>query len=198
MKRLIPMLIALLAIGLQSQLRAESKELVVFDKAHANGRGVADPKKEQNTAAVAESAAKDNGPAIHFHLEGAKWFGGIWNWHAWYPADAGENVSEFKTLQFQLKGKLEGEPCGLTIALGSAGGGVTGAVPLSSESLKNWSDGEWHLVKIPLDKLLAANVPATAKPFDKTKVSQFQIGSWSGTERKVDLWISDVKFSAEE
>jgi hypothetical protein len=81
--------------------------------------------------------------------------------------------------------------------LGSAGGGLTGTVTLS-EIEPNWADGQWHQVKIALSKIYEAKAQDGVKAFDKTKASQFMVGSWAGVERKVDLWFRDVTFTATE
>ena len=44
---------------------------------------------------------------LEWHVEGKDWKGFGWNWHGWWPKNAGTDVSEYKNLSFWIRLRLD-------------------------------------------------------------------------------------------
>ena len=198
---LLALALCMLPLGvIAADAPAAGDAVMIFSKDSTAGKNWVAPKSDNNTLVVDEKAGKDGVPALHFHGEGAGWFGAGWNWCGWWPADAGNDISAKKNLHFWVKGKTAGDDKGVafTVALASSNAaapdkpGKTGAVNIADYVAK-WADGEWHEITIPLADL-DKGAKAESK-LDAAKAWELDIGSWAQDDRKLDVWLSDIGFT---
>ncbi len=185
-----------LALSLASAAAAEpasdasGERLVVWDgEKAAMGGSFCDPKNGANALAAQNDEAHGGRSAVRFHGEGSGWIGGAWNWHAFYPADSGDDIGSYANLSFWIKATVaEGQLAGLNVHLSSSNKGVTGDIDVKGYC-PDLTDGAWHEVEIPLIDLLEK-----AKDFDARKAWELGIGTWSGPARTFTVLIDDIAF----
>ena len=166
------------------------KKRIVWDgETAATGKAWTNP---EGTTCKAQSEQAHSAPAaLEFHPVGKNWAGGGWNWHAWWPKDAGTNITGFKNLVFWVK--VAGEKpdkAGLAVGLASSTPGAkpTGQVPVL-RYCPTVFDGNWHEVVIPL-----ADLYGQKTEFDAKKAWEFNIGVTGGGEFKFNLYFDDIAF----
>jgi len=128
---------------------------------------------------------------LHFQGAGKGYLGAGWNWFGWWPENSGKDLSPYNTLQFEVRVVVSEpnpppEDLDLLINLVSSTEKKKSAVVKLSEYVDgNLADGKWHLVDIPLDDLYEDG-------FDRQKVWEIGVASWSATPRKLDVFIDDI------
>lgn len=141
--------------------------------------------------ALVEGKGYSGTNALHFHGAGPGYLGAGWNWFGWWPANAGKDLRPYNTLQFELRVVVSEpnpppEDLGLMINLASSTKKKKSAVVKLEEYVDgNIADGKWHRVNIPLDDFYEAG-------FDRQKVWELGVGTWSATPRKLDVFIDDI------
>ncbi len=174
--------------GLQTSLM---KKLIAWD-----GEGIAGGKawaKPETTTIQVQSAEVYGGKnALEVHAEGKDWVGGGWNWHGWWPADAGTDVSGYRNLSFWVKfgGDKKPEKAWPKVRLTSSNGGGkgTGEADLLRYCPGLW-DGKWHEVVIPL-----ADLYGEKTEFDAKKAWEFNVSVPCQEEIKFNLYVDDIAF----
>lgn len=149
------------------------------------------------TMAPAPSVGRDGSVGLRFHAEGPGWIGLGWNWHGWWPEDAGTDISGYKNLVFWLRieaaSKDEApDPNSLNVSLKCSSNkekGQSKSIPTAKFVDGDVLDGQWHQVTVPIDAMMN-------DVFDPKTAWEFVFGSWSGTPRKFDVIIDDIQFVA--
>jgi hypothetical protein len=143
---------------------------------------------------IASGEGVDGGAAVHLQGEGKKWIGMGWNWHGWWPKDAGTDISPYDTLRFDLRvvvadPKHAPEPSGMTVALRCSAGEKNSASVTLEKSLKNPGDGKWHAVEIPLAELYKGK---EGQEFDPKSAWEMNLGTWAADSRSFDIYIDNI------
>jgi hypothetical protein len=133
------------------------KPLLVWDGEGVGSGGQGWSSCQQGTGCTAtlevkHGAGHDGGNGIEFNAAGPEWMGFGWNWFAWYPATAGDDISPYKSLALwiEVDGAPDQKPEPETIKVslsGSARGGKddTESVPINDYA-PGFTDGAWHRV----------------------------------------------------
>ena len=189
-------LFALAAATAATLVSADTASLTVWDgETAARGGGWASPHaddKDKNFIKPQTATAHGGETALELRLEGGAWLGGGWNWHAWWPGDAGTDTTGFTHLVFWAKA-AGGAVENFTVHLTGSGNNKNSSEPVRvAEHAKgvDLHDGEWHKIQIPLADFLSKE----DKPFDRKTVWEITFGTWSQNERAFSLFIDDIGF----
>lgn len=181
-----------------------SAPLVVWDgDKNANGKGWASCGKKEGCTTSVEPAPNEghSGAALKFKAEGPDWIGMGWNWHGWWPENAGSDISAYKELSFRIKviaenAKEAPDPNSVGVTIGCSANGTKDETKKDADDAKvadfttNLIDGEWHDVVIPL----ATFFTDKGKDFDKKSAWEFRVSTWSQDPRKFEILIDDITF----
>jgi hypothetical protein len=149
------------------------------------------------TLTPAASIGRDGSVGLRFHGEGPGWIGGGWNWQGWWPADAGTDISGYKSLVFWFRieaaNKDEApDPNSINVSLKCSSNkekGQSKSIPTAKFVDGDVLDGQWHQVTVPIDALMNG-------AFDPKTAWEFVFGTWSGSPRKFDIIFDDIQFVA--
>jgi Glycoside hydrolase family 44 len=130
--------------------------------------------------------------AISIRLEGAGWRGCGFNWKGWYPADAGDNVSKFRSLVFHIRQVTTVPDADLIIQLvdnikRSDSKPASNGLSVVQEGRLSRIDGEWRKVVLPLDKF------AKDKPLDLNRIWGIDFSDTSG--RQLAFQVDRIGFA---
>jgi hypothetical protein len=145
-------------------------------------------------AAPGEGVNKSVG--LEWHVEGKDWKGFGWNWHGFWPENAGTDISEFKNLTFFIRLRLDDKSApppeikDLTVALAcSTNKKETVQVPLIGY-VENLVDQEWHEIVVPLVELQKGK----GKDCDFTKAWEFRLGEYAMNPRNFTVFVDNIGF----
>jgi len=133
------------------------------------------------------------GKSITIRFSGQGWRGCGLNWKGWYPADAGDDVSKYRSLVFHIRQITRVADADLTIHLvdnvkrsdkGPAGNGVSALSGGVSRI-----DGEWRRVVLPLERF------ALGKDLNLKRLWGIDFSDSSG--RTLAFQIDRISFSDE-
>jgi len=172
------------------------------DSTEARGGGWADctsKPKCRTSIEAGPGSGQNNSTGIKFHGEGSAWLGGGWNFFAWYPANAGFDVSNFRYFKFAVRVAATNpqsapDPLTLNVFLGCSGKKpkcASSTVLASEFSREDLLDGKWHQVVIPMSKL------QNGSEFDPKTIWEFDVGTWSENDRNFDLFFDNLTFANE-
>ena len=135
---------------------------------------------------------------LEWHVEGKDWKGFGWNWHGFWPENAGTDISEFKNLSFWIRLRLDDpkhppELKDLTVALASSNKAKaeTAQVPLIGY-VESLTDQEWHEIVVPIGDLTKGK----GKDFDLTKTWEFRLGEYAMSERNFTVFVDNIGFDS--
>ena len=173
---------------------AGGKKLVVWDgETAANGASWVTPKKDSNYFKPQEKETHSPKAALELRAEGEPYVGGGWNWHSWWPEDAGDDISGFKNLTFWIK--VTGrKPVTLTVALNCSSTKKATAALSILDYCKDAADGQWHEVVVPLEDFAKKE----KTDFDPKKAWEADFGTWAQENDAVSLFIDDLGFDSRE
>jgi Glycoside hydrolase family 44 len=171
----------------------EKPALVVWSADNATGKvwGNDENKKviDWNGVGVAGT-----GKAIEIQLEGSGWRGCGLNWKGWYPADAADDVSKFRSLVFHVRQLSQVADADLTIHLvdnikrpETDKAPVSNGLSIIHDARLSRIDGEWRKVVLPLDRF------TRDKPLDLTRVWGIDFSDASG--RSLAFQIDRISFA---
>lgn len=165
---------------------AADPKLVVWDgDDHAGGGGWG---QGDNKPKIVDNEGHSGKTSVCFPAAGAQWIGWGWNWHGWWPQDAGDDITGFTTLSFWAKVTGDTKPTVMQVTLTSNGGKHSKTLDAMTYQPKLMS-GEWVEVRIPIKDLLGD------KPeLDLTKVFELDLGEWSNDAVKFSLFVDDIAF----
>jgi hypothetical protein len=176
---------------------AAGSSLVIWDGDKAGGgQGWADCAKKpgcKSTLTKASGVGVNGSAALKFHGEGTDWIGAGWNWANYDPNSAGTDISQYTTLTFQIRvetgpGDAAMDPSSLSVLLGCIKGKKDSADLSVQQYVKDFADGNWHKVVVPIGELTKAKGAA----FDLKSAWQFVLTTWSGTPRTFTIYIDQI------
>ncbi|KPK63332.1 MAG: hypothetical protein AMK73_05225 [Planctomycetes bacterium SM23_32] len=119
--------------------------------------------------------------------------GGGWNWHGWYPDNAGSDVRAFRNLSFWAKAEGERKRDFDVSLVCSTYRTRTAAVSASAYVRPpdaDLLDGQWHEVIIPMADLLSG--PDVR--FDASRAWEVDLNTWAPQPGKFSLFIDEIGF----
>ena len=168
------------------------KPLVVWNgESAANGHGWAAPQKDANSFKAQTATAKSGNTALELRLEGEGWIGGGWNWHGWWPDDAGDDTTAYTHLVFWIKQKGDVENLTVLLTCSATKNGTENVQVAQYMKAADPKDDGWREVVVPLADFKAA----PDKPFDRKTVWGIDFGSWAQHGRSFTLFIDDIGFA---
>jgi hypothetical protein len=144
-------------------------------------------------AAAGEGVNKSVG--LEWHVEGKDWKGFGWNWHGFWPENAGTDVSGFKNLTFWIRLRLDDpkqapEAKDITVGLASSTNkGETAQVPLVGY-VDSLADQGWHEIVIPLSDLTKGK----GEKFDLTRAWELRLSEYAISARNFSVFLDNVGF----
>ena len=153
-----------------------------------------------STVKTAPQEGVNGSVGLAWHVEGKDWKGFGWNWHGWWPENAGTDISEYKNLSFWIRLRLD-DPKAKAPTLGdmkvglacSTGEKESAQVPLAGY-VDSLSDEKWHEIVVPIGDLMKAE----GKSFDLTKAWEFRLGEYSMDDRNFTIFIDNIGFDNRE
>jgi hypothetical protein len=178
-------------------------KLVTWDgeeKTAGKGWASCSKKGECKTSIDLDPKAGRSGTGLKFHAEGPDWIGFGWNWYGWHPDNAGDNITSYKNLSFWIRVDAKDaasapDPNSVMTWLSCSckdkkeDERSTAQVKIVDYA-KDFTDGKWHEVVIPL----AALFKDKGQSFDKTTAWEFDLGTWSESKRNFDIYVDEVGF----
>lgn len=133
---------------------------------------------------------------LEWQVKGKDWKGFGWNWHGFWPENAGTDITEYNNLSFWIRLKADDSgkaPDLKDLKVGLAGStkgkDETETVPLISY-IDSLSDGQWHEVIVPIGDLTKGK----GKDFDLTRAWEFRMGEYSMADRDFSIFIDNIGF----
>jgi len=136
------------------------------------------------------------GAGLSFHVEGPEWAGFGWNWHGFYPDNAGTDISRFKALSFWIRVDAKTRDkapdlSGLKVTLSASGHGKKESADVGiGEYAEQLLDGQWHEIVIPLSEFFKDK----GKDFDAKSAWEFRIGTYASSPKSFDIYIDEIGF----
>ena len=145
-------------------------------------------------AVIKWDGVEGTGKAIALQFDGPGWRGCGYNWKGWYPADACDDVSKYRSLVFHVRQLSSVADADLTVHLvdnvkrtGSDKVPVSNGLSVLRDGRLSRIDGEWRKVVLPLDKF------ARDKPIDLKRV--WGIDFSDNTGRSLGFQMDRIGFS---
>jgi len=170
---------------------SDAKLLVWNGEQFAGGHPWLAPPMPLNYFKAQTDEAKSGKTSMELRAECAGWVGGGWNWHGWYPSNAGTDVSAYANLTFWAK--LEGDhPNSMNVKINTSTGRSTASVSIFDYVVNegDLTDGEWHEIIIPL----ADMTEGEGAGFDAKKAWEIGFDSWAPQVRAFSMFVDDVGF----
>lgn len=150
----------------------------------------------KSTAKAAPRVGVNDSVGLEWHVEGKDWKGFGWNWHGWWPENAGTDVSKYKNLSFWIRLKLDDpknppalKDVKIALAGSTKGKDETAEVPLINY-VDSLSDQKWHEVIVPVSDLTKGK----GKDFDLEKTWEFRLGEYSMEEENFSIFVDNIGF----
>jgi hypothetical protein len=178
---------------------ADNAKLTVWDDTtDPAGGGWAAPKADAIKVEVADGGHKSK-KSVTFSgkVDASTWMGFGWNWHAWWPTDAGDDATAYKNLVFWTKAEskpdkqLAGLQCWLVSSSNKTGKDKRGKTVQLDAYDKDVADGQWHEIVIPLKDLDGPDL-------DLTKVWEIDVGMWSQNAQEGSIKLDEIGFDNRE
>lgn len=178
-------------------------KLVTWDgekKASGKGWASCSKKGECETSVELDPKGGRQGAGLKFTASGPDWMGFGWNWYGWYPENAGDNITSYENLSFwirvEAKDKASGPDPNSVMAWLSCSckdkkedERSTAQVKVADYA-KDFADGSWHEVVIPLADLFKDK----GQSFDKATTWEFDLGTWSDAKREFTVYVDEIGF----
>jgi hypothetical protein len=179
---------------------ASGSRLVIWDGDGGGiegGKSWADCDKKpdcKSTLTVAPDAGRNGTGGMKFHTDGLGWNGMGWNWFGWYPENAGTDLRPYQNLTFWIRVESKAKetapgPDSVAMALGCSKGKKNSADITILKFQREYLDGKWHQVVVPIAELSKGKGGAE---FDPASAWEFRIFSWSATPRTFDVYVDDI------
>lgn len=162
--------------------------LVVWNGDDKNGgAGWSGPQSDAVSIKPQELVGRNNSSALVLSGEGEGWIGFGWNWHAWFPKDAGTDVSSYRSLVFWIR--LEGQqPESLKVRLSSSSSENPSKEVAFRHHALDIGNGQWQEIIIPFTDF------EWDSTFDTRKIWGLDITTWSGSPRSFRLLVDEIGF----
>ncbi len=175
-------------------------KLMVWDgDKNTGGKPWADcSKKDAGCKSVVQPGAAEGrlGGGLKFHVEGPDWAGFGWNWHGFYPDNAGTDITKYKSLSFWIRVDAKNDAkapdlSSLKVTLSGSGHDKKESADVTiGDYTDDLLDGQWHEIVIPLGEFMKDK----GKDFDPTTAWEFRIGTWASTPRDFDIYVDEIGF----
>jgi hypothetical protein len=184
--------------GAAAAAPAEGREVIWDGDDVSRGKGWASCDKQAEGCKVVfeptPGAGANGSSGLKLHAEGPGWQGGGWNWHGWWPENAGTDLTVYDELSFSVKitaDKKEQVPTvgGINLAFGCSLDKKTSENAPLGKYAANATDGAWHDVKIPLKDFFSGK----GAECDSHTAWEIRVGSWSGTPVNYDLVLDNIR-----
>jgi hypothetical protein len=152
----------------------------------------------KSTVKVMPAAGLDDSNGLEWHVEGKDWKGFGWNWHGFWPPNAGTDATEHQNLSFWVRLKLDDPKKApavkdITVSLCSSNKGKEeSAEALLGNYADGLADGKWHEVIIPLRDFTKGK----GKNFDLTKAWEFRMGEFGLNDRNYTVYVDNIGFDS--
>ena len=149
----------------------------------------------KSTAKAIPSEGVNKSVGLEWHVEGKDWKGFGWNWHGFYPENAGTDISAQKNLSFWIRLRIDDPKKApdlkdLTVALAcSTNKGESAQVSLVTY-VDSLTDQQWHEIVVPISDLTKGK----GKDCDLTKAWEFRLGEYSMSERNFTVFVDNIGF----
>lgn len=167
-------------------------KLMIWDgEKFASGLSWVSPTTPLNFIKAQSEEAHNGNVALEFHGEGSGWIGGGWNWHGWWPADSGDDISDYRNLSFWMKveSPADKRPDGINLSLNcSSSRKATPGVNVL-DYCEQLLDGAWHEVIIPLVDMYQGKTD-----FDAAKAWELDIDTWSPHDQVYSVFLDEIAF----
>jgi hypothetical protein len=182
---------------------APGSRLVIWDgdNAGAGGSWADCTKKPDCKSAISKASGVgvDGSAALKFHGEGTDWIGAGWNWVNYDPNSPGTDISQYSVLTFQIRvesgpGDKAMDPSSLVVLLGCVKGKKDSADLSVQQYVKEYADGKWHKVVVPISELTKGKGSA----FDLQSAWQFVLSTWSGSARAFTIYVDQIAVEKEQ
>jgi hypothetical protein len=145
------------------------------------------------TLAIAQGEGANGTNALKLHGEGEGWQGGGWNWHGWWPENAGTDISGFDNLTLSVKvagASKEKTPqaTGINFTFGCSKDKKNSADANLGKYAATAADGQWHEVTIPLKDFFDGK----GAECDARTAWEIRVSSWAGTEMNYDILLDNI------
>ena len=167
-----------------------ARDLLVWngDEA-AKGGGFNWPEKAGMTKPVpTNEGARAGKAALKFHLEATLTGGFGWNWHGWFPKDAGSDINSMAVLLFAIRVDGAAKPTSLRVSLKSNNAKASKEADLLA-FCPAALDGRWHEVAVPLTAMLPGG------ELDLAKTWEIVIAASAKTEMTCDILLDELGFA---
>lgn len=166
---------------------APAAAIIVWDGEKEGGAAWAMPEANKSTLKPQTETVHAGMGALAFSGEGKDWTSCGWNWHGWWPKNAGTDISQYANLVFWLKSG-GAAPDTLKVCLTSNNRKPTLQVSITA-FCANVADGTWHEVVIPLRALYGDHTE-----FDPKNAWEIAIHTYSAESRKLAFFLDDIGF----
>jgi hypothetical protein len=175
-------------------------KLMVWDgDENSKGKSWADCSKKaagcKSVVAPVEDAGRI-GKGLKFEVKGPDWAGFGWNWHGFYPENAGTDITGFDSLSFwirvEAKDKAKApDPANFKVVLSGSGNDKKESNEVViSDYVEDLFDGEWHEVIIPLSEFKKDKGSA----FDPRSAWEFRISTYASSPRDFTVFVDEIGF----
>jgi hypothetical protein len=163
----------------------------------SNGKSWADCDKKPDckvTLEVKKGTGRNGSYGLKYTAQGPAWNGGGWNWFGWWPETSGTDISPYGNLAFWIRVEpkshdLAPDPGSVTTSLGCSRGKKNSANLKLESYAKDFADGEWHKVVVPLADLTKGE----GAEFDLATAWEFRISTWGPTTRDFNIYLDDIE-----
>jgi len=161
------------------------------------GKSWADCDKKPNcnvTLEVKPGVGRNGTICLKYSAKGPAWNGGGWNWFGWWPETAGTDISPYGNLVFWIRvepksPELAPDPGSINALLGCSRGKKNSANLKVETYAKDFADGQWHKVVVPLGDLTKGD----GAEFDLQTAWEFRIVSWGSAPRDFSIYLDDIE-----
>jgi hypothetical protein len=186
---------ALLRLDLPEKLElavepVPARDLMVWNGDEvAKGGGFNWPEKAGMTKpAPTNDGARAGKAALKFHLEAVRQGGFGWNWHGWFPKDAGTDISAMAAVVLAVRVDGAAKPDSLSVSLKSNNGKQSKEADLVA-LYPGLLDGQWHEAVVPLTAILPGG------ELDLAKAWEIVVSATAKADMTCDIYLDEVGFA---
>lgn len=143
-----------------------------------------------------EDRAGRRGKGLVFRVKGPDWAGFGWNWHGFYPENAGTDVTDYESLSFWIRVEAKDktrapDPANFKVLLSGSGNNKKESNEVTiADYVEDLFDGNWHEVIIPLSEFKKDKGAA----FDPKSAWEFRISTYSSSPRDFAVYVDEIGF----
>lgn len=138
--------------------------------------------------APTNEGARSGRTALKMHFEAVTNGGFGWNWHGWFPKEAGSDINAMAVLLFAIRVDGAAKPEALRVSLKSNNGKASkdaDILAICPAAL----DGKWHEVAVPMTSILPGG------ELDLAKAWEIVIAIGAKTDVTCDIHLDEIGFA---